>query len=435
MSGRQCMRVRGRRPPPARASNADRHCERVARPRSARNALGSGSTGSRSAAVWRTTRARPRRTCSATMARNIAVARPWRRHSGATPRAASSSTPSSRVGRHERDADEPLPDDGARGGGAAAKALAAAPTPRPRPPAGSCEVQAPRARAISEVSAMTAGSASAGGASAAGRGAWRRTARLARRSATSPRARQRAAAPAPSVVRTSSTVRTSRSAAARLIDRSAGRAGVILEAGRQRRVVPARRVAGPPRPPFLGEQPRRLPVRGREPGQSPRPRHDPIDRVPASARGQPAAARIPVRHPIDQPRRLTHRRRRQREVRQRIPDVAVGAVLADDHVRPERGGQRRDDGRGLPPARPPARRAARAARSPKSRPRSPPPARRGTRCRGRATCPTRGRRRSGRPGPRRAAPGRRRRGGRPGPRTGPADRRGGLGRSARATSL
>ena len=47
---------------------------------------------------------------------------------------------------------------------------------------------------------------------------------------------------------------------------------------------------------------------------------------------------------INNSSRLALDRGRQRQVRQRIPDVAVGAVLAHDDVRTERRGQRWSDG-------------------------------------------------------------------------------------------
>ena len=130
----------------------------------------------------------------------------------------------------------------------------------------------------------------------------------------------------------------------RRADRSFGRnAGPVLEAERQRTVAAARGFARPSRPPLFGEQPRRFAVRACQPRQRPRPRNDTVDRIPAAAGRKPPSAGVSMRQPIDQPGRLAHRRRRQGEVRQRIPDVAVGAVLADDHVRPERRSQRGHD--------------------------------------------------------------------------------------------
>ena len=79
-----------------------------------------------------------------------------------------------------------------------------------------------------------------------------------------------------------------------------------------------------------------------QPRQRPRAGHHPVGVVPAAARREPSAARPPVRDPVDQPRRLPHRRRRHPQVRERVPGVRVGAVLRDDDVRPERRGERRD---------------------------------------------------------------------------------------------
>ena len=80
----------------------------------------------------------------------------------------------------------------------------------------------------------------------------------------------------------------------------------------------------------------------------PRPWHDAIRVVPAATGRQPPAAGVPVRHRVDEPGRLAHRGRRHPQVRERIPGVGIGAVLGDDQVGPERGGQlgeQRPDGR------------------------------------------------------------------------------------------
>ena len=81
---------------------------------------------------------------------------------------------------------------------------------------------------------------------------------------------------------------------------------------------------------------------------------------PPVASQRPPAYRCATR--VDQPRRLAHRGRRHAQVRERIPGVRIGAVLRHDEVRPERGGQLGEQHRGPPPATPPRRSPARAAR-------------------------------------------------------------------------
>ena len=97
------------------------------------------------------------------------------------------------------------------------------------------------------------------------------------------------------------------------------------------------------------------------------PRHDAIGVVAAAAGREPPAAGVPMRDRVDQPRGLAHRGRRHAQVRERIPGVRVGAVLADDQVRPERRGELGDQQLGRRRATPPRRSRAPSGRSPPSR--------------------------------------------------------------------
>ena len=76
-----------------------------------------------------------------------------------------------------------------------------------------------------------------------------------------------------------------------------------------------------------------LAVGRREPDERPRPGHDPVDVVAAAAGRQPAAAGVLVGEVVDEPGGRAHRRRRVPEVGERVPGMAVGAVLGDDEVR------------------------------------------------------------------------------------------------------
>ena len=77
----------------------------------------------------------------------------------------------------------------------------------------------------------------------------------------------------------------------------------------------------------------------RQPGQGPRPRHDPVRVVATTARREPAAPGVAMRE------RSTSRAAAPcavvvtSQVRERIPGVRIGAVLRHDEVRRERGGQ------------------------------------------------------------------------------------------------
>ena len=88
-----------------------------------------------------------------------------------------------------------------------------------------------------------------------------------------------------------------------------------------------------------GRRVRDLAVGPGEPDEAPTPWHDPVRVVAAATGRQPATTRVPVRQPIDQPRRLAHRGRGHAQMRERIPSMRIGAVLRHDEVRPERGGQ------------------------------------------------------------------------------------------------
>ena len=124
----------------------------------------------------------------------------------------------------------------------------------------------------------------------------------------------------------------------------------VVEGRRHPRRPERRRLGLPAVPPRGRRLGRRLAVRPGQPRQRPRPRHHPVGVVPAAARREPSAARPPVRDRVDQPRRLPHRRRRHPQVGERVPRVRVGPVLRDDDVRPERRGERRQQGpdRGQP---------------------------------------------------------------------------------------
>ena len=103
-------------------------------------------------------------------------------------------------------------------------------------------------------------------------------------------------------------------------------------------------------------------VRAGEPDEAPHPRHDAVGVVAAATGREPAAAGVAMRDRVDQPSRLAHRGRRHAQVRERVPRVRIGAVLADDEVRPERGGQLGDAAAGPRRATPPRRSRAPAAR-------------------------------------------------------------------------
>ena len=80
-------------------------------------------------------------------------------------------------------------------------------------------------------------------------------------------------------------------------------------------------------------------MRARKPDEAPGPGHDPVHVVPAPTGRQPATPGMAMRNEVDQSRRLAHRGRGHTQVRERVPRVRIGAVLGDDQVRPERGGQ------------------------------------------------------------------------------------------------
>ena len=141
----------------------------------------------------------------------------------------------------------------------------------------------------------------------------------------------------------------------RRVDRDARVRRIDERLGRRRLAV-ARALGRPALAP-VGRRGRwNLAMRAREPDEAPGPRHDAIGVVAAAARREPSAAGVPMRDGIDQPGRLAHRGRRHPQVRERVPRVRIGTVLADHDVRPERGGQ-------LGEQRAHARRATRPRRS------------------------------------------------------------------------
>ncbi len=205
-------------------------------------------------------------------------------------------------------------------------------------------------------------------------------------------------------------------------ERDPGVRGIVERLGERRLPVPCR--LGRPALPPVGRRRRRdLPVRAGQPRQRPRPRHHPVRVVAAATRRQPSTTRVPMGQPVDESRRGTVGRRRDVQVRQRVPGVRVGAVLRHDEIRPERRGQLGEQRLQQPRPMPPPRSPAAAARSPTSlrrRPRrSPTP----PRCPGTGRGRSRGSRTSARPGRPSGSPARRRRDARRGRCTSPAGHR------------
>ena len=126
------------------------------------------------------------------------------------------------------------------------------------------------------------------------------------------------------------------------IDRQSG-VWEVLEGRWERRLPVALRIRGPPRSPRFRDRAGRIGMLGGQPDEGPRPGHHAVGVVATPAGRQPATASPSMGDRIDQARRLAHRRRRDAQVRERIPGVGVGPVLRNDKIRPEGGREPRKD--------------------------------------------------------------------------------------------